>query len=124
MDEYDLWYRYILNKHKDSVIYHTYHGTKGLEFDNVIIIMENAFGRTKDYFNLFFESYLRSQTLEADNKHKFEQIQNLLYVSCSRAIKNLRILYVDDITSFSSNIEIIFGQTHQFRETYYEKVRI
>ncbi|MEZ2658120.1 UvrD-helicase domain-containing protein [Aneurinibacillus aneurinilyticus] len=120
MCEYNLWYKYILNKHEDKIIYHTYHGTKGLEFDNVIIIMENAFGRSEAYFNFFFENYSHSHTLEGKNKHKFEQIQNLLYVSCSRAIKNLRVLYIDDVTNFKNNIEKIFGRTDKFIENYSE----
>lgn len=119
MYEYELWCKYILNKHENEIIYHTYHGTKGLEFDNVIIIMENSFGRSGDYFNFFFENYEYSATLEGEDKEKFEHIQNLLYVSCSRAIKNLRVLYIDDITNFKNNIEKIFGRTGQF--SYNEK---
>ncbi|MGG4462045.1 UvrD-helicase domain-containing protein [Brevibacillus porteri] len=114
MCEYDMWYKYIFGDNNDEIIYHTYHGTKGLEFNNVIIIMENAFGRTRDYFNFFFENYMNSQKLEIQSQQKFEQIQNLMYVSCSRAIKNLRVLYIDDITNFKNNIEEIFGRTDKF----------
>ncbi|QIC07176.1 ATP-dependent helicase [Brevibacillus sp. 7WMA2] len=121
MYEYSLWYKYISNKHEGHIIYHTYHGTKGLEFNNVIIIMENAFGRSRDYFNFFFEKYTHSQTLEVENKDKFEQVQNLLYVSCSRAIKNLRVLYIDDITNFQAEVEGIFGPIHSFnKETLHQ----
>ncbi|APQ61938.1 ATP-dependent DNA helicase PcrA [Paenibacillus polymyxa] len=116
--EFELWYKYVLSKHDGNIIYHTYHGTKGLEFKNVIIIMENAFGRTNNYFNFFFENYMISQTLEDENKQKFEQIQNLLYVSCSRARNNLRVLYIDDISNYKINIEKIFGTTDQFKEVY------
>lgn len=114
LSEYESWYKYILNIHNGEIVYHTYHGTKGLEFENVIIIMGNSFGRINDYFKFFFENYSDSQTLVDSKKDKFEQIKNLLYVSCSRAIKNLRILYIDDITDFKSNIEKIFGQIDQF----------
>lgn len=116
MTEYDLWYKYIMNIQDGKVIYHTYHGTKGLEFENVIIIMENAFGRSKNWFNFFFENYINSEVLEGNNKHKFKQIKNLLYVSCSRAIKNLRILYIDDVTTFKDGIEIIFGDIQPFQK--------
>lgn len=114
MYEYTIWYNYILNKHDDKIVYHTYHGTKGLEFDNVIIIMENSFGKNRDYFNFFFENYALSQALEGENKDKYEQIQNLMYVSCSRAIKNLRVFYTDDITNYRASIEKIFGKTDQY----------
>ncbi len=30
------------------------------------------------------------------------------------AIKNLRVLYIDDITNFKDSIEKIFGRTDQF----------
>ena len=48
IEEYECWRKFILDKQEEKVIYHTYHGTKGREFDNVIIIMENSFGRKKD----------------------------------------------------------------------------
>ncbi|HGE5778983.1 TPA: Gabija anti-phage system protein GajB [Bacillus pseudomycoides] len=112
--EYGLWYKFILDKQEEKVIYHTYHGTKGREFDNVIIIMENAFGRNHNYFNFFFEKFLHPDVLEGEKKMNFEKIKNLLYVSCSRAIKNLRVLYIDDVTDFESGIKEIFGEVYLF----------
>jgi DNA helicase-2/ATP-dependent DNA helicase PcrA len=112
MYEFQLWYKFITDKQEEKVVYHTYHGTKGREFDNVIIIMENAFGRTKDYFNFYFENFMDSNELEDNDKLKYGRIQNLLYVSCSRAIKNLRVLYLDDTTDFERGIEEIFGQVN------------
>ncbi|MDU4697727.1 MAG: 3'-5' exonuclease, partial [Paenibacillus sp.] len=116
MHEYELWYKYISNMHTGNIIYHTYHGTKGLEFDNVIIIMENNFGRVRDYFSFFFENYMTSKTLEPENKEKYEQIKNLLYVSCSRARVNLRVLYIDDVSNLQVGIESIFGQIQLFNK--------
>ncbi|WP_077369223.1 UvrD-helicase domain-containing protein [Anaerosalibacter sp. Marseille-P3206] len=115
MYEYNLWYTYILNKQEGEVIYHTYHGTKGLEFNNVIIIMENAFGKSTNYFNFFFQNYMKSQLLIGKDKNKFEQIKNLLYVSCSRAINNLSILYLDDVSTFKDEIEEIFGKVYSLK---------
>jgi len=122
LNEYDSWYKFILNKHEDKIIYHTYHGTKGLEFDNVIIIMENTFGKNRNYFNFFFEKYMQSDSLGDEDKYKFEQIQNLLYVSCSRAIRNLRVLYLDDIARFKNGVEEVFGETNHFIEHHDEVV--
>ena len=114
-EEYNRWYNFILRNQRSKIEYHTYHGTKGLEFDNVIVIMENAFGRDKNYFNLFFENFGNYSNLVSDkDKIKFIKVRNLLYVSCSRAIKNLRILYLDDISKFSSSIESIFGEIYKF----------
>lgn len=52
--ELEAWYKYISSKKKEGekIVYHTYHSTKGLEFENVIIVMEKGFGRIKrDLFN-------------------------------------------------------------------------
>lgn len=120
LHEYESWYKYISNKIEGNIIYHTYHGTKGLEFDNVIIIMGNAFGRIADYFSYYFKNCIYPQDTMSNDK--FEQIKNLLYVSCSRAIKNLRILYIDDVTEFQAGIQGIFGKIHVFNEkTIYQQ---
>ncbi len=113
INEYEYWYKFISEKQEGKIVYHTYHGTKGREFDNVIIIMENAFGLNKNYFNHFFEN-INLIDLEGKDKQKIEQVKNLLYVSCSRAIKNLRILYIDDVSSFDNEVEGIFGNIYQF----------
>ncbi|WP_274364850.1 UvrD-helicase domain-containing protein [Paenibacillus thermotolerans] len=115
IDEYELWYKFIIEKQSEKVIYHTYHGTKGREFENVIIIMENAFGKSSNYFNFFFENIHSPDGLNNKDKQNFEKIKNLLYVSCSRAIKNLRILYIDDTTNFESGIRKIFAQIYPFK---------
>lgn len=119
MYEFELWYKFIISKEDESIIYHTFHGTKGLEFDNVIIIMEDSFGKSNDYFKFFFENYNNTQNLDDSDKQKFEQIQNLLYVSCSRAKINLRILYLNStIDDFSDNIKSIFGEISKLEQPY------
>lgn len=110
MNEYKLWYKFITDSQEEKVVYHTYHGTKGLEFDNVIIIMGNAFGKNRDYFNFYFDNFNNQNTLEKKDKQKYGKIQNLLYVSCSRAIKNLRVIYIDETTEFEKGIKEIFGE--------------
>ena len=95
------WANYILRNWTDSVVYHTYHGTKGLEFNNVAIIMENDFGRSRNFFNNLFSNI-------ADIEQN-RSARNLLYVACSRAIKNLRILYLDSVSDFEDSIKDIFG---------------
>jgi len=114
INEFDLWYKFILTEQNRKIIYHTYHGTKGLEFKNVIIIMANDFGISRNMFNSFFENFNSSNTLTGKEKLKFENTQNLLYVSCSRAINNLRVFYLDDISKFEVGIKTIFGQICTF----------
>ena len=114
MTEYRCWYDFINDKQASEIVYHTYHGTKGIEFDNVVIIMENNFGLDKNKFSNYFLNVLDPSKLGGDEKMSFENTRNLLYVSCSRAINNLRILYLDDITLFTDGIEHIFGERHHY----------
>lgn len=113
MEEYKLWYKYIIDETIGIVRYHTYHGTKGLEFDNVVIIMENAFGRDKNFFNYYF-SNCEHPALDKIDIEKYNRVKNLLYVSVTRAIQNLRILYIDDVKDFESGIKNIFGEINPF----------
>lgn len=85
--------------------YHTFHGTKGLEFENVVVIMKEKNGQGKINFKDFFKSY--------DSSEKPIDTKNLLYVVVTRAISNLRILYIDEIMI---NIEKIFGDVLDYQE--------
>lgn len=109
--EYELWCNFIKEEYETKEVYHTYHGTKGRQFDNVIIIMENRFGPKYDaiYFSDFFKNYTNPDELSSSEKEMFERTKNLLYVACSRARKKLRIFYIDDINDFKSGITDIFG---------------
>lgn len=109
LDEYLRWYYFVENKQTSEVIYHTYHGTKGVEFENVVVIGENDFGLDKRKFSNYFQN-ISNSVLNDDESKKFENTKNLLYVSCSRAIRNLRVLYLDDISDFSSGIVEVFGE--------------
>lgn len=117
MYEYELWYKYIARKfdrmNGREIIYHTYHGTKGLEYDNIIIVMRNNFGTQKDFFNEFFKNYHNQEGLQ--DKEKYEEAKNLLYVACSRAKKNLKVYYIGDIEEFKQVIEEIFGEAKEFK---------
>ena len=113
--QYLSWYGFIIDKQKSDIVYHTYHGTKGAEFKNVIIIMENDFGiRNKNKFPSFFKNSENRKNLQEEDLLKFNNTKNLLYVSCSRAIENLRILYLDDISDFKDGIENIFDEVCQY----------
>lgn len=113
MEELKNWHKLLRDKQDSEINYYTYHGTKGLEFDNVLILMEKRFGRDRNYFGKFFEQYGQRETLTGQDKRKYENVRNLLYVSCSRAIKNLRILFLDDISDYQDTIEKIFGSVNQ-----------
>ena len=85
-----------------------------MEFDNVIIIMGNAFGRERNYFDFYFSHCQCQNALNDKDKEKMTRVKNLLYVSVTRAIKNLRVLYVDETTNFNQGIKTIFGEIHSF----------
>jgi DNA helicase-2/ATP-dependent DNA helicase PcrA len=110
IEEYHRWFNFISRKQDGMIEYHTYHGTKGLQFTNELIIMENSFGKINNYFNFYFENLDKTESLNDEELTKFTGIKNLLYVACSRAIYNLDILYLDDISSFKDNIEHVFGK--------------
>jgi len=105
LEEYLKWFNFVNRIETEEVIYHTYHGTKGLEFDNVVIIMENKFGNNPNKFSNFF-----------NNPNENENTKNLLYVACSRARINLRVFYLDDVTDFRDGIESIFGSVASFND--------
>ncbi|WP_283710429.1 UvrD-helicase domain-containing protein [Pseudoalteromonas prydzensis] len=112
------WANFISGIEADDINYHTYHGTKGEEYKNVAIILEHSFGKKnkdkfKNYFNVIQQNEEEKERLLSDHKveEKHMNTQNLLYVASSRAIKNLRLLYLDDISEIKEGIETIFGET-------------
>lgn len=113
LEEFGRWYRFIADQQDSEIEFHTYHGVKGLEYENVIVIMENDFGRNRNKFSSFF-MHVGNDTVPEEDKDRaeFMNTKNLLYVSCSRAIRNLRILYLDDITEFEKGIKSIFNEIH------------
>lgn len=112
-EELFIWYKFLAEKNESSVRYHTYHGTKGLEFSNVIIIMENKFG-WRSLFDKYFHSRSNVEILKEKDLSNFNEARNLLYVAASRAIKNLRIFYIDDISDFREGIKNVFGEPQLF----------
>lgn len=113
------WINFIDGTEIGDIIYHTYHGTKGEEYNNVAIILEHSFGnkdklKFKNYFKFLQENKESRAHLLTDDifREKHNNTKNLLYVACSRAIKNLRILYLDDISEIKEGIESIFGQSN------------
>ena len=90
------WVNYIDRVEASDVVYHTYHGTKGEEYENVAVILEHSFGsKKKDKFKKYFDTIQKDdedrERLLADHINEYEHTntKNLLYVACSRAIKIL-----------------------------------
>ena len=110
LQQLEAWYKYISSKKKEGekIVYHTYHSTKGLEFENVIIVMEKGFGRMRSHL---FESYFKNYDADLSDvdAKEYEYARNLFYVATTRAIKNLKIFYVDDINVIQNSLNKIFG---------------
>ncbi len=77
---------------RDS-IFSTKHNTKGDEFENVLVVIGE---RTWNNYN--FPEYLTGdiEALKDAPTKVYDRTNHLFYVSCSRAIKNLAILYIND----------------------------
>ena len=105
------WYSYIFDALKnEGISYHTLHGSKGLEFDNVVVVLQDNFARKKNYCKYFFENY----NVLTDSDSQFKEIRNLLYVACSRAKNNLYVIYKNNNPeNFLKNIKVIFQEIHK-----------
>ena len=100
-------YEYLIGKTKNRIRYHTFHSTKGLEYDNVILAITNSFYRKNDYFHSYFKDLSN-----LENNPDFDYKKNLLYVAVTRAKNSLYTIYVDDrYDDIKTNFESIFGPT-------------
>ena len=71
----------------EGTVFKTKHGVKGAEFENVLVVIDDA------AWNLYkFEVVF---TADTSNQNRYDRSLNLLYVSCSRAKNNLAILFLD-----------------------------
>ncbi|MEQ9914616.1 UvrD-helicase domain-containing protein [Pectobacterium polaris] len=92
IQQFYLWLDYLFQSESlNDISYLTCHASKGLEFDNVIIFMDDSFNRKKNYISGFLKSNI-DEILD----EQLESARRVFYVSCSRAIKNLRVyLYTE-----------------------------
>lgn len=109
MDIFECWYDFINRTDKKSdIIYHTFHSTKGLEFDNVLILLTKKFGSDKEYFS----SLLKTFPEKIDAKYDSTEIgaaRNLFYVAVTRATKKLCVAYLADEQEQLSDVELQLG---------------
>lgn len=115
------WVAFIDRTNEKDICYHTYHGTKGEEYLNVAIILEHDFGKRnenkfKNYFSMTekIKNGFNFSSLSESERNEFTNTKNLIYVACSRAIKNLWVLYLDDIHDIEVGVQNIFGQAIPF----------
>lgn len=71
----------------------TKHGTKGAEYENVLVVIDDAAWNQYNFDN-YFTGADKIQT-------RYERTRNLFYVACSRAKKNLIVLALSEISQSS-----------------------
>lgn len=94
MKVFEKGFYFVERKDQDEIVYHTYHGTKGLEFENVLIVIEDGFGSSAEdrvFIRKFLENY--DSLNEKMPIGEYKKARNLLCVAVTRAIKNLRVIY-------------------------------
>lgn len=75
---------------QDQTAYSTKHGTKGEEYRNVLVVIDDTSWKQKYNFQKFISG--------SDEKEDRElRTKNLFYVSCSRAIDNLVVLALSEM---------------------------
>ena len=114
------WYNYIFDDTKnEGISYYTLHGSKGLEFDNVVVVLQDNFAKKTDYCKFFFENYntkFASDTQSQKAATQFQEVRNLLYVAFSRAKINLYVIYKNNSSKdLPENIKEIFGEVLTFK---------
>lgn len=97
METFIHWYSYVSGeKAQDDVVYHTFHGTKGCEYDNVLIFMTGRFGRSKPRFFSDLFGVLAEGVPSSADSPDIRAARNLFYVTVTRAVKNLCVVYLLD----------------------------
>lgn len=94
-----------LFKHtQNETVFSTKHGTKGEEYRNVLVVIDDTSWVQKYHF----QNFINGTETNAD---RILRTQNLFYVSCSRAIENLVIL------SLSTMDDAAMSVIHQWFES-------
>ena len=91
-------YDYILQQQPFS----TQHKSKGLEFDNVLVLLDNGKWTKYNFASLFVET----KTSESVKL----RTRKLFYVSCTRAKKNLAVFYPAPSAEIVESAKILFGE--------------
>lgn len=79
----------------------TQHKTKGTEFDNVLIILDNGGWRNYNFENLF---------IGGGSKSVLERSQKIFYVCCTRAKENLAVFFYNPSELVIENAVEWFGE--------------
>ena len=102
-------YKQVMNLHEhvqNHTVFSTKHGTKGEEYRNVLVVLDDTDWKKEYNFNKFFNN-------TDENPNRLEMTKNLFYVSCSRAKENLIVLMLSQIDDVSlSKVKEWFGEAN------------
>lgn len=88
---------------EDKTIFSTKHGTKGDEYENVLVVIDDGAWRQSYSFKEMFLG-------ESKFPERLQRTLNLFYVCCSRAKDKLAVASVSDLTIAMETIENWFGK--------------
>ena len=113
IETFSRWYDFLAcNESHSKVIFHTYHSTKGREFDNVLIFMTAKFGTDHCFFSDLLSAF-SANTPAAKDTDKIGAARNLFYVAVTRAVKNLCVVYLvndgEDIPAATASLGKVFS---------------
>lgn len=92
-------YREVISAFKhiqEQTSYSTKHGTKGEEYRNVLVVIDDTSWVSMYNFEKFFDN-------TDDKEHRKLRTKNLFYVSCSRAKENLVVLALSQMGDLALN---------------------
>jgi len=81
----------------------TQHKTKGTEFDNVLVILNNGGWNNYNFGNLF---------LETDPASVLDRTQKIFYVCCTRAKENLAVFFHNPDAQVIAKAKVWFGDNN------------
>lgn len=102
-------YNYILQQQPFS----TQHKSKGLEFDNVLVLLDNGRWNKYNFASLF-------KDIKTTDSVKI-RTRKLFYVCCTRAKKNLAVFYPAPPRDVVENAKSLFGEKNVFDVDSYKE---
>lgn len=84
---------------QNHTVFSTKHGTKGEEYRNVLVILDDTEWISEYSFNCFFD-----KSDKESHSKRYQMTKNLFYVSCSRAKEKLVVLMLSPLKEVSLNI--------------------
>ncbi|AZB20451.1 ATP-dependent helicase [Chryseobacterium indologenes] len=79
----------------------TQHKTKGAEFDNVLVVLDNGGWNNYNFGNLF---------LETGSATVLDRTQKIFYVCCTRAKENLAVFFHNPDADVTAKAKVWFGE--------------